>query len=558
MRGTTPPRHVASAFTVACIVVSLIGLLVPPALVAIPPLLDYPNHLARLHVLSEALIKGRDSPFYAVHLSGTWLNVAKDWLGVALSYAIPTGQAGSVLVGLAVLLPPTGAIVLNRTIFRTWHWWQIAFALFAWNSSLVVGLLSFQIGVGIALLAAAADAAWQSRSGSAARFISRMAIAALLLAVHPFATALYAALLAGLVAGAAIPPGGVRVWLRDRGLDVATAGLACTIPVVVYVAFTHLPIGGIIPPEALNRSEDVGLAIRLFRIFAPLLAPIWSYSIGLDILSLMPLLIIAGAVILSGAGFRGHVGLLAVLIALTVLTLVVPFYFLGNGATNMRIGSLLGLILMAACIPAPGFASSRAARNSLAITLTLVVGLRTGMICQIWMGSRADTQAVIAALSHAERGSRVLPVEHTPSVDGANRPPWHRAGIGHQPLYWHLATLAVSERSAFVPTLFATPGKQTIVVRPPWDALAVHEPFLSTIQNLALADRNEEALATEPRLYGYRYLRRWQQTFDYVLVLNADRPDRFGPAPRLSSLELVADEGFAQLWRVIRPTGRGE
>ena len=91
-----------------------------------------------------------------------------------------------------------------------------------------------------------------------------------------------------------------------------------------------------------------------------------------------------------------------------------------------------------------------------------------------------------------------------------------------------------------------------MIVRPPWDRLAVHEPFLPSIHDLAVDDL-ETRIAGDPQLYGYRYLKDWQRRFDYVLVLNADRPDELGPAPRLPELELVVDEGFAQLWRVRRP-----
>ena len=126
-------------------------------------------------------------------------------------------------------------------------------------------------------------------------------------------------------------------------------------------------------------------------------------------------------------------------------------------------------------------------------------------------------------------------------------------------MFWHLPVLAVPWASAFVPTLFAAAGKQPLRVRPPWDALAVQEGRPTPMRNLAvLPDVLAPMMDAHPSLYFVRFLRDWRAQFDYVLVINADRPDRFGPIPDIPALELVADEGFAQLWRVIRPTGRDE
>ena len=49
------------------------------------------------------------------------------------------------------------------------------------------------------------------------------------------------------------------------------------------------------------------------------------------------------------------------------------------------------------------------------------------------------------------------------------------------------------------------------------------------------------------------YLKDWRAKFDYVLLLNADLPARQGfDADALVHLELVADRGFARLYRIIR------
>ena len=104
---------------------------------------------------------------------------------------------------------------------RPLHWWQLSFGLIAWNTGLLVGLLNFQIGLGLALLAAAADP-FLTRHGAVASLAGRACFGALALVVHPFAILFYGALLGGLALGRLAPngptPGGPPPgrWLRDR------------------------------------------------------------------------------------------------------------------------------------------------------------------------------------------------------------------------------------------------------------------------------------------------------------------------------------------------------
>jgi len=121
-----------------------------------------------------------------------------------------------------VLLPPLGAVLLNRAVFGGWHWWQAGFALLAWNSTLLAGFLNFQIGLGLALLAAAADPALR-RAGPLGAVPLRMALGTVLLVFHPFAAGLYGVLLAGLAFGAEAGPHGERMPFGRRIRQAAAA-----------------------------------------------------------------------------------------------------------------------------------------------------------------------------------------------------------------------------------------------------------------------------------------------------------------------------------------------
>lgn len=120
--------------------------------------------------------------------------------------------------------------------------------------------------------------------------------------------------------------------------------------------------------------------------------------------------------------------------------------------------------------------------------------------------------------------------------------------------HWHYPTLAVPWRQAFVPTLFAMRGKQPVRVLPPWDALMVNDALSLSIGALVAEDTADYRWNPATHL-----LADWRERFDYALVLNADMPDGAGPVRPVPGLELVADEGFARLYRIHRlaPEDRG-
>jgi hypothetical protein len=77
----------------------------------------------------------------------------------------------------------------------------------------------------------------------------------------------------------------------------------------------------------------------------------------------------------------------------------------------------------------------------------------------------------------------------------------------------------------------------------PWSDLADPQAFIHPAQALLRTD-DDPTLAT---MY-----RQWRQRFDYALLVNADMEDDTGPVQPIAGLELVADEGFARLYRISR------
>ncbi len=515
------------------LLVSLLMLVVLPFLVRVPPLLDYPNHLSRLWLIAGGVRLAPVSSMYQLNWSGASTNIGIDLLARAFGGVLGMGLLGPLLLGASLALPPLGAIALNRTAFGGPHWWQIGFALLAWGQTMLAGFLNFQIGLGLALLAASADARLVQR-GPMMGFLVRAACAGVLLVFHPFASLFYGALIGGLVLGPRLKPLSTRPDLWSVARPLVLAGLGVAAPVVIFYALAPTTPGG----------HQGGLPTIEWGSFTPfgridvLTSGFRTYTILLD----APVLVALVWPVMVGVNqrrLRVHQGLLLTAAGLAFVALLMPQRLADTTWIDRRL-PIMALLTFAAALR-PEVVISRRNAVLAASALFALSALRTGCIAGIWIARQTDIRAVERVLLHVPPGAAVLPLEHSPSPRTISRAPLGRY-FGSRRSYWHYPTLAIPWRRAFVPTLFTAAGKQPVRVRPPWDQIAVPEGPLASVHVLQ-ATRFPDWLG---------YMRDWRERFDYILVVNADLPDADGPPPQLPEMELVDDQGFAQLFRVRR------
>ena len=99
---------------------------------------------------------------------------------------------------------------------------------------------------------------------------------------------------------------------------------------------------------------------------------------------------------------------------------------------------------------------------SLVAVVAVLFVVRVSMTTQDWRASGHDMSQLRKAFESLPEKSRITHfVVNEGSQDFLIKPPLQ-----------HLATLAVIQRSAFVPTLFADPGKQPVVIRDKYQGLA--------------------------------------------------------------------------------------
>ena len=525
----------------AAIGLALVALLGPVLAGAVPPLTDYPNHLARIWLEGGGAALAPLSRMYRVAWDAV-TNIGIDLFARALVPWLGYERVGRLLVGAAALLPALGGVALWRALHGRFHGWQIAFALLAWNIGLVMGFLNFEIGLGVALLAAALDPALRRR-GPALRAAARMALAALLLVVHVFGLVFYAALLAGIALGPDLAPLRRRAGLARAARDILAIAVTLAIPVaILLIAAPTLPgkQTGATLVSALADFQTGFAEFRAFPVPKILLALIGvrTYVEGLDTLTLAAILLTILAARILGR-LRAHAGMAIAAAGLFACYFLFPGFLAGTAWIDRRFALMALLTVVVAARPEP---SPRLAA-ALAVALLALSLARTGVVGWIWHERQADVAALGRALEPVPAGAAVLPLDDPGERASA---PWGRYTTLGGPTYGHLPTLAIPLRQAFAPTLFAARGKQPVQVLAPYDEIAEADGGILADAH-ALTD--SRIFARAARLAGY--LGRWRERFDYAVMVDADAPGAAPFAPP-EGMTLVRDEGFARLYRIDR------
>jgi hypothetical protein len=521
------------------LIAALLAVAAPPLLVRMPPLLDYPNHYVRLWLLSGGAKLAPLSHMYAVDWTAAWTNVGVDFVSQLFGPLIPVSALGPLLVTAATVLPPLGAILLHQRLFGGWRWWQVGIPTAAWATTLLAGLLNYQIGLGLALIAAASDPWLQQRASPIQLLVARVLFATGLLVVHIFALGFYAALLGGLALGPSLWRLREAEALKTAGLQLAGAAAAVAAPLLAYaLTAPKLPGGGALAPEWAPAT--------LFYKLNLLLCAFGTYDIRLDGLFMGVLAAIAMVALLRRS-LGVHQGLLLAAVGLAIAALLAPTRAADTAWIDERIPIMALLTALAALNPE--FAASGRRAAAAAGALLVLVSARAAWIGDVWSQRQSDVAAVERALSHVPAGAAVLPVEHRPSVRGRAMAPVGRY-FHFGASFYHQYTLAVIDRRAYSPLVFTTAGKQPLRVLPPWADISA--PNGGRAPTLRVLHRPSAAwIKAQP------YVRDWRSRFDYALMLNADVLDDVDREPLPAGMTLLDDEGFARLYRIDRPRRPG-
>jgi len=489
------------------------AILLAPLLIAdVPPVLDYPNHLARMMLLAT----GPDDPILGRMFEPRWAiipNLAGDAIGVALLRVLPVHVAGRCLLACILLLNLAGVIALHRALFARRSFWPLLSGLVAYNSTFLLGFLNWQIGCGLAMLSAAGWLRWRE-SRPVATIAGAMAASIVLFFCHLMGVVFFLVLTAG---AELYRMSNVRQALR-RG--AALAAVAAGPIVLASLTAVHTE------PLAAHWPR---LDVKLVNAASPFI----NYVFPLDM--------ITAVLVFSGIGLGVATGRLilapqatAAAVFLPIAYFVLPFDLMSASFLDMRFAVMFGFLLFAAV----DLASTAPVPRVLATVCAVLFVTRMAVVAEVWTKHRDDLAGLRAAIAMVPPGANVyftsVPQQEAPAYwDAAPRA--RRLSNGLRADY-HLPALLPLERKAFWPVLFANPAQQPIQLSPEYARLAREAHDIPSHADLVTnPDRALPAL----------------RDFDFVLMLEAGAdPNLAGFIPRC--LNLIIQTDFAALFRVKR------
>jgi hypothetical protein len=508
----------------------LTALVAPILATPVPPLTDYPNHLARCYLLAF----GQSDPVLSQMFSAHWRiipNIAVDLLLPAMMHVFSPLTAGRIMLALCLLLPTTGTVALSYAYFRRRSFWQIAAGFAAFNALFLMGFMNFELAIGIALWGAAA---WiHYREGHpAATVASGAVVATLAFFFHMFGFCFYALLIGSYELSVLVGNDfRTRPEIRDVLRRVSLLAIALLAPVILYVS------------SPLQQVQDAAGWPHLAQKAANFFGPFLDYSSPFDILTVIPLIAFLIFCITKRHARISAAALITFLI-LFAIYLVMPRSIKGTYFMDIRLPIMMGFMIFAGFMPKMFTPRQRMATGVLFAALFVA---RITFLTGVWIHSQRDVDDVRQAIESVTPGSKVLAAD----VVCTDQPVWcasmpiSRRLPELTPTYWHLASFVLLDRHAFWPNIFAEDTKQPIVIKEPYrDLQAVDSP---PVNYTYLASGSGQIPPIV--LKRFPFLTDWSQKFDYVLVLNADGApnlDHFLP----DRLQLVDHRGIAALFKV--------
>ncbi|HLL26680.1 MAG TPA: hypothetical protein VKT73_03385 [Xanthobacteraceae bacterium] len=486
----------------------LIGAISIPVLThRLPPLSDYVNHLARMHVIDAV----DSDPYLARFYEIQWQiipNLVMDAIVPLLARVLSIYHAGQFFLISIFVMILSGTLALNRALSGRWSALPLAATPLLYNNALLVGVLNYLFGIGVALWALAVwialrERAWYIRLGVATAFVLALFFC------HLFAVGVYGI---GILAFEL-----QRLWAeRARPLAPRLADFcASTLPFLPVIPLLMVsPTMELVSEYSWEPTGKIDGLVFVFDVYNDVVA-----------------LIIAGIAVLALVWAVRHrimrfhpLGWLLLAVG-GIVYLALPRVLFSTYMADQRLP--IGLVFMlVACLDLE--LRHRIVRQGFAAMLLVLVAARVAEVQLSWNELSRPVESVYGTMPEIERGASVLVAYADPSGGDDVRD----FGLVHA------ACLAMIERSALVTTAFTVSGKQIMHVREEYaDHADTEDGSPPTVEQLVLAADKSE---------GEHYWEFWPKHFDYVYVLFTE-PGAENPDP--VHLRLVAEGPRFQLYR---------
>jgi hypothetical protein len=488
--------------------------LIPIWTVSNPPLQDYPNHLARMYIIAHAsdpLL----SRYYEIHWTAV-PNLAMDAIVPLLARFVPLPVAGKLFVSLAAALIPLGVLLLSRVNFGRFTPAGLTGFLFLYNQAFAKGFINFLFGCGLAFVGIAL---WirSSKAHPIAQQAFGIAVSILLFFSHLYALAIYA--MFTFVHEVTEEFGHSRLRPAPHFKRLAKWAPQFVLPAAVLFFLSPTGQGSIVSdPAYWTHLETIGWLSTKAYDWKNLLA--FSYD-RVGGITIMLFGLYAAYMLVRYPRRIPAYALVGTLVA-TGIFIVMPRRLLSVFDADWRMIVPIALFV-AAALPFP--IKSRYAAAVATTALVLLFGAHVAGVAAYWHHGDEIYRSLKRVARELPRGESLFPFV---SCTEYNK-------LIPLPLL-HITSMAVIERDAFVPSLFADTTQQVLTYAAPY---------------------RELQQATGKIYYGEGSIN-WAyvgQHYDYALNLDEDfGGDPACPVP--AGWEVVAASGGLTLLRNVATTAR--
>jgi hypothetical protein len=508
--------------------------LFPLTQTATPPLVDLPNHLAKVH-LAMSLPGNADLGEYFEYQWHIVPNLAQDIFGPALSKVFGLYPANQVFLGWSLLQIVFGVCLLRYAVHGSVGWWPLASFVLLYNEPLSWGFLNYLFTAGLALIFFAlwillADRGAMVRAGlfsallPAMFFLHLLGTAILCLCIATYQLQyLYA-----VIRSREVAPDKRRICFTE----IVASGIPFSI---VFLLWLVCPSG---EGEALFHHRGLVTLAQAFLSPFSVGGSVWDYALALAVITSI-------VVALAFRQLEIARQLLWPLLCLSLIALVMPEMLLGATGMHQRIPFFIGCIFIAAAeIKNP----QRLFSSLSVVVIAALFAVRLGSIGLQWRQFDTEMQQFRTAMAQIEPGSKVLT-----AFDSYERDAWRNAKA--PPLaFIHISAYAVIEASVFDPLIFSDPRHTNVTVRKAFSYLDALQgiPVTTTTLNqviTAKANTSERAETQDAKTPRRQYWSNWHQDFDYLIRISFLVPRR----KILGKLTLIKSEGWFDLYKIERP-----
>lgn len=488
--------------------------LYPICSVNLPALVDYPNHTARMHVLVHYDERPALQQNYAIMWT-LFPNLAMDLIVPSLSRFMEVETASRVFLAISLLMLAMGTACLSRAIHGYWSLLPLAVYLFLYNIVTFYGLVNFLFGSGLCLLGLAAWIATAHRTRSILRIIGFCLFASVLYLMHLFALATYGL---GVMVHTIASRGKASDRFAYHWKQCAYSAVQFVIPGLLW-QFSFRALGSDYLRYGTAREK-----LRHwfgFTLFT-------GESIDLYLFLLVLIFLVSGFALRELRVARGMRPMLA---AYLIAAIAMPQWLSGSNGADLRLPFILVFIGLASLQFQP---SDRRIAAIFAGIAAALFAVRMNAISHELQAQHRNYQEFRQTLHSIPEGIRLLTVqEPTPSSA-------RLADVIRHRQMTHMPSLAVIERSAFVPLMFTS----YCPLRAASANAAIDSPQGAPITPSLLRD----PLGPYEMPAGMtRYWSHWKTDFDYLLWIDGDSQRERAEYPEL---ELVEQGSFFDLYRI--------